>query len=95
MLFYDFMYQSYMHRMSNAKLLPLDLEIERILFKRKKAKAANAEMEDQNSDRFSEGNSDHNEIPRLREPTLGDCWRPMINEDYSGIRNQPINANKF
>ena len=31
----------------------------------------------------------------LREPTLGDCWRLMMNEDYSGIRLQPIDANNF
>ena len=52
-------------------------------------------MEDQNSDRFSEGHSDHNEMPGLREPKLGDCWRPMMNEDYSGIHHQPIDANNF
>ena len=52
-------------------------------------------MEDQNSDRFSEGHSDHNEIPGLREPTLGDCWRPMMNEDYSGILHQHIDSNNF
>ena len=52
-------------------------------------------MEDQNSDRFNEGHLDHNEMPGLREPTLGDCWRPMMNEDYSGILHQPIDANNF
>ena len=34
-------------------------------------------------------------MPGLREPTLGDCWRLMMNEDYSGIRLQPIDANNF
>ena len=52
-------------------------------------------MEDQNSDRFSEGHSDHNEMPGLRELILGDCWRSMMNEDNSGIRYQPIDANNF
>ena len=52
-------------------------------------------MEDQNSDRFSEGHSDHNEMPGLKEPTLGDCCRSMMNEDYLGIRHQPIDANNF
>ena len=73
MLFYDFRYLSYMHRKSSVELLPLDLEIERTLFRRKKAKADNTKMEDQNSDRFSKGQSDHNEMPGLREPTLRDC----------------------
>ena len=52
-------------------------------------------MEDQNSDRFSEGHWDQNEMPGIREPTLGDCWRPSLNEIFLGIRHQPIDANKF
>ena len=52
-------------------------------------------MEDHNSDRFGEGRSDQNEILGIQEPTLGDCWRPMMNENYSGIRHQPIDANNF
>ena len=71
-----------MPQKSSIELLPFDSKIGRTLFRRKKAKAGNAEMEDKNSDRFSEGHSNHNEMPELREPTLGDCWRPMMNEDY-------------
>ena len=89
------MYQSYMHRKSSVELLSFDPEIERTLFRRKKAKDDNAEMENQNSDRFNEGHSAHNDMLGLREPTLGDCWRLMMNEDYSGIRHQPIDANNF
>ena len=75
-----------MHRKSRVELLSFNHEIERTLFRRKKAKADNVEMEDHNSDRFSEGHSDNNDMPGLRESTLGDCWRPIMNEDYSGIR---------
>ena len=57
--------------------------------------AGNSEIEDQNSDRFSEGLSDHNEMLGLREPTLGDCWHPMMNEDYLRIFHQSIDANNF
>ena len=84
-MFCDFRHKFCMHRKSNAELLPFNPKIERTLFRLKKAKADNAEMEDQNSDIFSEGNSDHNEMLGLREPTLGDCWQSMMNEDYSGI----------
>ena len=52
-------------------------------------------MEYQNTDRFSEGHLDQNEMLGIREPTLGDCCRPMMNEDYSGIRHQSIDANNF
>ena len=60
-------------------------------------KGENAKMEDQNNDRFSEGHSNHNDILDLenREPTLGHCWRQMMNEDYSGILHQPIDTNNF
>ena len=27
--------------------------------------------------------------------TLGDYWRPMVNENCLGIRKQPIDANNF
>ena len=95
MLFSDFRYLFYMPRKSNTELLPFDPEIKRTLFRQKKVEVGNSEMEDQNSDRFSEGHSSHNEMPGLREPTLGDCWRPMMNKDYLGILHQPIYANDF
>ena len=44
-----------MHRRPNSELLPFDPEIEITLFRLKKTKADNIEMEDQNIDRFSEG----------------------------------------
>ena len=75
--------------------MSFDLEIERTLCRIEKVKVDNIEMEDQNSDKFNEGHSDQNEMPRIRDLTLGDCWRPMMNEDYSGIRHQPIDANNF
>ena len=52
-------------------------------------------MDDPNSDKFNDAHSHQNEIPGIRELTLGDCWRPMMNEDYSRIRHQPIGANNF
>ena len=58
-------------------------------------KADKTEMDDQNTYRYSEGHSDHNEIPERREPTLEDCWRPLLNEKFSRIRHQPIDANNF
>ena len=84
-----------MHRRSTSELLSFDLEIERTLFKLKKVKADNIRIEDQNSDRYSEGHSDQNEVPGTREPTLGDCWRSMMNKKYSRIRHQSNDANNF
>ena len=84
-----------MHRRSNFELLSFDPEIERTLFRLKNIKANNTKTEEQNTDRFNEGQSDHNEMPGIREPTLSDYWRPMMNKEYSGIQHQPINANNF
>ena len=52
-------------------------------------------MEEHNSDRYNEGHSYHNEIVGIREPKLGDYWRPLLNENYSWISHQSINANNF
>ena len=51
-----------MHRRVNSELLPFDPKIERTLFKLKQIKADNTEMEDHNTDRFIECQSDHNEM---------------------------------
>ena len=51
-----------MPRRSTYKLLSFDPEIERTLFKLRKVKVDNIGMEDQLSDRYSEGHSDQNEM---------------------------------
>ena len=62
-----------MHRRVASELLPFDLEIEITLFRNRKIEYGNIIMEEHNSDRYSEGHSDRNEIHERREPTLGDC----------------------
>ena len=84
-----------MHRRPNSELSPFDPEIKRTLSRLKKSKVDNTEMEYHNTNRFSESQLDHHEMPGIWEPTLGDYWRPMTNEEYSGIQHQPINANNF
>ena len=84
-----------MYKKSTSELLLFDPETERSLFMLKRDKVDNPEMEDHNSDMFNEGHSNQNEIPGIREPTLGDYWRPMMNENYSRIQHQPIDTNNF
>ena len=84
-----------MHRRSTSELLSFDLEIERTLFRNRKMKSGNIRMEEQKTDRYSEGHSDQNEIPERKEPTLRDSWRLLLNENFSGIRHQSIDANNF
>ena len=51
--------------------------------------------DDGNSDQHSDGNSEQNEFPGMQERTVGDYWRPVVNENYSRIRRQPVDANNF
>ena len=62
-----------MYRRPDYELLSFDHEIERTLFRLKKIKADNTEMEHHNTNRFSEGQSYHNKMPGIRELTPGDC----------------------
>ena len=78
-----------MHRRRDFELLSFDPEIKTMLFRLKNIKADNTKIEDHNTERFCEGRSDHNEIPGIREPTLGDCWRPMMNENIQGFDINP------
>ena len=71
-----------MHRRFNSNLLLFDPEIKKTLLRRKKVKADKVEMEDPDTDKFSGGHLDQNEMLGIWEPTLGDCWRPMMNEEY-------------
>ena len=52
-------------------------------------------MEDDHSDVYSDWRSDQNELLGMQEPTLGDCWKPVVNENYSRIWQQAIGANNF
>ena len=70
-----------MHRKSNTELVPLDPEIERTWFRRKKAKVDKQKWRIIIVTGSVEGQSDHNEIPGFREPTLGDCCPSMVKQD--------------
>ena len=77
-------------RQRNSDLLPVDPEIKRTLKNKRRSNRQELNMDenqgDCNSDAYSKGHSDHNEMRNLREPTLGDCWKPMLNDNYSGIQ---------
>ena len=47
------------------------------------------------SDVYSDRRSNQNELLGMQEPTLGDCWKPVVNESYSGIWRQAMDANNF
>ena len=84
-----------MHRKSEAELLPLDSEIERTLKNLRKATSIRDKSMDNQIKRLQN-------IPEEEEPerphrpnTMEEFWRPIIQEEYSAVRQPPIEANNF
>ena len=63
-------------------MFPFDPKIERALKNKRISNREQLNMDknqgDRNSNAYSEGHSDHNEMCGLRKPTLGECMRPML-----------------
>ena len=83
-----------MHRKQGAELLPPDTEIERTLRGLRKVKSAEiAEMADERltgvvNQEFAA------EVPQERD-TIEDFWRPVVQDEYSTVRQPAIDANNF
>ena len=83
-----------MLRKQGAELLPLDTEIERTLRGLRKVKSAEiAEMADE---RVTQAVNQEfaAEVPQERD-TMEDFWRPVIQDEYSAVRQPAIDANNF
>ena len=84
-----------MHRKPEADLLPLDTEIERTLKNLRKATSAEYKsMENQRERLQTIPEEEKTESPQ-RPNTIEDFWRPIIQEEYSVVRQPPIEANNF
>ena len=86
-----------MHRRPEADLLPLDIEIERTLqnLRRIITSAESRNMENQRK-RLQSIPEEDEEAERLQRPnTMEDFWRPVIQEEYSTVRQPAIEANNF
>ena len=83
-----------MHRKQNTNLIPADTELEKTLRSlRKIKKAENSTMADERQEQTDE----HREAVR-RPPitdTMEDFWRPIIQDEYSAIRQPAVEANNF
>ena len=83
-----------MHRRL-AELLPLDTELERTLRNLKKVRVAEVVAMTK-----QEGTDQHVPVePTIENPhrqrTMEDSLRPIIRNDYSIVKQPPIQANKF
>ena len=83
-----------MPRKQDSDLLPVDTELERTLRSLGKTKRAEkATMADERHDQ-----TDEQRITDRRPPiteTMEDFWRPIIQEEYSAIRQPTVDANNF
>ena len=84
-----------MHRKSKEELLPLDTEIVRTLKNLRKATSAeDKSMETQRERMQTFPKEDETEITQ-RPNTVKELWRLVIQEEYSAMRQPPIEANNF
>ena len=81
-------------RSSRPELLPFNPEIERTCRRNRKERRLRRQMADPNAAHPRVQDEDGAEIDE-NQRTLKDYFRPILNEHYSGIRRQPINANNF
>ena len=83
-----------MHRKHDSDLIPADTELERTLRSLRKTKRAeNATMAEERHDQTEEQRTAARRPPIT--DTMEDFWRPIIQEEYSAIRQPIVDANNF
>ena len=83
-----------MHRKQGSDLIQADTELERTLMSLRKTKRAeNAAMTEEGHDQTEEQRTAARRPPII--DTMEDFWRPIIQEEYSAIRQPTVNANNF
>ena len=83
-----------MHRKPESDLLPVDSELERTLRSlRKVSRAEKATMADERIDQTVEQETAA-ERPLIQD-TMEDFWRPIIQVEYSTVRQPAVEANNF
>ena len=83
-----------MHRKQDSNLLPADTELERTLRSLRKTKRVeNAAVADERNDQKEEERTAARRPPITN--TMEDFWRPIIQEEYSAIRQPTVDANNF
>ena len=85
-----------MHRRLEAYLFPLDAEIERTLQNLRRITSAKSRNMENQRDRLQAILEEEEEVERNQRPnTMEDFWRPIIQEEYSAVRQPTIEANIF
>ena len=85
-----------MHRRPEADLFPLDTEIERALQNLRRITSVESRNMENQRERLQAILEEEEEVERNQRPnTMEDFWRPIIQEEYSAVRQYVIEANKF
>ena len=88
-----------MHRKPETDLLPLDTEIERTLQNLRRitsAESRNMENQRERLHAIPEEEEEEEEVDRNQRPnTIEDFWRPIIQGEYSVVRQPVIEVNNF
>ena len=85
-----------MHRKPEADLLPLDTEIERTLKNLRQITSTKSRSMENQRERLQAIPEEKEEEERQKRPnTMEDFWRPIIQEEYSVVRQPTIEGNNF
>ena len=86
-----------MHRRQEEDLLPLDTEIERTLQNMRRITSAESRNMGNQRERLQViPEEEEEEVERHQRPnTMEEFWRLVIQEEYSTVRQPPIEANNF
>ena len=87
-----------MHRRPETDLLPLDTEIERTLQNLRRITSVESRNMTNQRERLQAipEEEEEEEVERNQRPnSMEDFWRPIIQEEYSAVRQPTIEANNF
>ena len=83
-----------MHRKPESDLSTLDIEVERTLRSLRKTKRAEkGTMADERINQIVEQETTAERLQR--QGTIEDFWRPVIQPEYSAVRQPAVEANNF
>ena len=83
-----------MHRKQGSDPIPVDTELERTLRSLRKTKRVeNAARAEERHDQTEEQRTTARRSPIT--DTMEDFWRPIIQEEYSAIKQPTVDANNF
>ena len=84
-----------MYRKLEADLLPFDTEIEITLRNLRKVTSAESKSMENQRERLQPIPEEAETDRPQRQMTMEDFWRPVIQDEYSAIRQPAIEANNF